>query len=145
MHNDISQTPGAIYNPGFNPKHTNAPVYSFGFKREKKGQSALMMPTSTPGNVGPGLYDPDKRSISTQKAEVKVKFNATAKMALEPRKTYVHETYEDYSAIGQQLRSKKTTEGRVKFDKAQKNVSTGVFKQDLATQMPKLNLAHAHY
>lgn len=145
VNNNVSDTPGAIYNPNYNPKHTNAPVYSFGFKRENKNQSALTKLTSTPLNVGPGLYDPDKRSLSTQKNEIHVKFSRTGKMSLENTNQYTHETYEQYSSVGTQMRSRKTTEGRCRFDKASKGATIGIFKQDLSMQMPKMNLPHAHY
>lgn len=104
-----------------------------------------MKPTSTPINVGPGLYEQDVRALSTQKNDPKVSFNRTAKMSLENRMQYVHETYEEYSAIGSQVRSKKRTEGRCGFDKSDRCIKPGIFKQDMSMQAPKLNLIHAHY
>lgn len=66
-------------------------------------------------------------------------------MTLEKTSNCVNETFEQYSAIGEQLRSKKTTEARYKFEKASKGGVSNTFKQDLVVRMPKMNLPHAHY
>lgn len=145
VHSSVANAPGPIYDPPFDPKQKNYPVYSFGNKKEKENESALTKPTSTPINVGPGLYEQNTKILSTLKNDPKVSFNRTAKMSLGNKMQYVHETYEQYSAISNQIRSNKRNDGYYKFDKADRSVRPGIFKQDMSRQPPKLQLPHAHY
>ena len=141
----MENTPGPIYDPAFNPIQSNAPIYSFESRKEKKNESPLMQPISTPINVGPGMYEHNFKTLSNKKSEPEVRFNKTAKQALANKMQYLNETYENYSAIGSQLRSKKKNEGHYKFDKGSRGAKTGIFKQDMSMQPPKLQLPHAHY
>jgi len=50
------RTPGPIYNPPLNPKRPQSAKYSFGFRRERPGESPIAPMIGTTPIVGPSTY-----------------------------------------------------------------------------------------
>ena len=141
-------TPGPRYDPGFNQKQRNTNKYSFGYRRDVPGYSALNQCVSTGTTVGPGSYfrynavAPNTsihRSAKACKFPMKLRFND------EYKKFVKNETYETYRAVAPQTRSQKRSEPNVHFTKARRDKRAGVPKDALAPKpirvvipMPKM-------
>lgn len=101
--------------------------------------------TATPANVGPGKYEDNYKTLSHVKHSTKVSFTKSARQSLCGPRNYRNETYETYSSINLQNRSKMLNSNGGTFGKSKKNIGMTISKRDMAMQPVRLNLAHAHY
>lgn len=116
----------------------------FGFRRENKNYK-LSKNFGTSSNVGPNSYNPNYKVMSKQSKKPIFSFGKNKRKFGGTRNSVKNDTYEDYHAFGKQTRARKRTESRVKFGKAGRGNSSGVFKGDMVGAMTKLRLPHAHY
>ena len=125
-------------------KFPSTPLFSFGFRRETKGRSALTRPTSTPISVGPATYDPSISTLSTHLTAPRIGFPKRAKLTPLSQQLS-NQTFEVYSSIGHQLRSAKITMPAVGVGKGSRANPPNRFKADLINAPESLRLPHAAY
>ena len=118
------------------------PTFTLGAKRELKGKSALMNQTCTPVNVGPDSYTPQFKTVSHIKSVPKIGFGNSGRFPSLGAIRRPHETFYQYSSIGDQVASAKLTEYRYSHGKADRGANvTGV----VSAKMLKIPLPHAAY
>ena len=139
-----SETPGPIYEHNGLLKE-NYPQFSFGYAKPQEHDSVLTRTTATPANVGPGKYEDNYKVLSHVKNNSKVSFTKSARLSLCGPRNYRNETYETYSSINKQSRTKMINSNGGTFGKSKKSIGMGISKRDMATQPVRLKLAHAHY
>ena len=142
---DVAEVPGPIYDVNHEPTFKAFPQYSFGYASPQENDNVLTNVTATPINVGPGKYENNYKALSHQRTDPKVSFTKSGRMSLCNTKNYLNETYETYSSIGKQQRSKMKNANGTKFDKSKKHRKTFIAKRDMAVKPVRIRLPHAHY
>ena len=80
-----------------------------GYRRNKGNQNVLKVPTSTPGNVGPGRYVPEACSDPSNKKTMPRWSLPKAPRSTMQKKLDRNQTYDTRSGVGKQKLSKNKT------------------------------------
>jgi len=130
-------TPGAEYNP---VDQTSSLKYSFGVRREVKGQSPVAPIGSTTKEIGPGSYlKMDQATTSLQVDNPRFSFpKATRDDKLPSVQKNV--TYDTSSSLGNQVASTKKSAMKASIGKAKRDNPAGVFKSAMSNPPVRLNI-----
>lgn len=123
-------------------KNRRIRVHSFGPNNQKRPTQNLVNLTSTPVNVGPNSYFPQFSSNSHLRSSGNVFFSKQERFRRILGNLNTYQSYLDYSCLGKQISSTKTTEARMSVSKTKKFSQQGLASGFLGT---KLSLPHAHY
>lgn len=140
---EANGVPGPKYQPNLKPEIPNSSKYSFGYRRDVPGYSALEPLISTGAIVGPGTYhrkNPVAPNTSKQKNEPSHKFPQRIRFLDSSSKIQKNQTYEIYQSVHDQVRSQKVSEPHINFTKAKREAKPGMFKKDMSTQPPKIRI-----
>eukprot|EP00828_Plagiopyla_frontata_P009777 TRINITY_DN15064_c0_g2_i2.p2 TRINITY_DN15064_c0_g2~~TRINITY_DN15064_c0_g2_i2.p2 ORF type:complete len:190 (-),score=32.88 TRINITY_DN15064_c0_g2_i2:18-587(-) len=121
-------TPGPHYNPQLKQEIPIPPKYTFGFRREQQGKSALAPNVSTPDIIGPGHYMKQQIPwISSLCRKPTYSIPKAERVGPEQRTFDKYQTY-DYKqkAIGPQVNSRKATMPEISIGRAKRNNSAGM-------------------
>ena len=138
----IEQTPptGGTYGS----KYPESQKFSFGFRRDTKGVSAVTILSSTPACVGPVTYQPEITLSSQHITAPKISF--PKKQKTDPlRQDLTNQTFEVYNSVGDQLRSQKKNMPKIGIGSENRNKPAHIFKVDMVNKPTPLRLPHAHY
>ncbi|KAM3135007.1 hypothetical protein pb186bvf_012831 [Paramecium bursaria] len=143
----LKGTPGPQYDPCIKPEVPSSNKYSFGYRRDIPGASALAPTCSTPVIVGPGAYL-QKQPASTSNIEDLPKWSFTKgpKIGKYFEGWDKHQTYDTKQiAVGTQVNSKKQSLPAYSVGKSSRDAKTGHFKDQMAKVPSKLRIAHPKY
>jgi len=139
-------TPGPEYNPGFKPDLPSQLTYSFGVRRETKGNSPLIALSSTPKQIGPGSYlKLEQINTSIMPDHPKFSFPKDPKMKPVHPSIQKNQTFDTRSAIGPQITSTNKNMTPISFCKAKRDAPTGIFKSHMSTQPTQIRINHPRY
>jgi hypothetical protein len=145
--NTFEKIPGPQYLPNEKPEKEIAPKYTFGFRRTKGNQNALVNQTSTTKSVGPGRYMPEAAmNPSTRQNSPKWTLSKAGKSLAGIKTNDKHQTYDTRPSLGQQNISKNKTAPSCKFGTAPRDVSSkaGIFKDGMTGTM-KIKMPHSKF
>jgi hypothetical protein len=133
-------TPGPEYDPCFKPDAVAPPKYSMGVRRTIKGESVLVLPVSTPYQVGPGSYlRLNQGNTSTMPDHPKVSFTKDPKHKLSA--TYQkNQTYDTRSSMGDQIATQKRSMPIISIGKAKRDNRAGTFRSHMSTQTTRVRI-----
>jgi len=134
-------TPGPEYDPCFKPDAPAPPKYSMGVRRTIKGESPLVLPVSTPHQVGPGSYlRLEQGNTSTMPDHPKVSFTKDPKHKLATPIWQKNQTYDTRSSMGAQIATQKRTMPVISIGKAKRDIKTGAFRSHMSTQPTRVRI-----
>ena len=113
------------------------------FIGEKVASLTLKNLTGTNDVVGPGKYSVEKSKKTSIHRDFPTWTLGKSKRRGLYNKTWTeHETYEDYSSVGKQIRTKKRTESEIKIGRATRDgeMHRGMFKQMMDRQPQKVRI-----
>mmetsp|Transcript_61106 Transcript_61106/g.69989 ORF Transcript_61106/g.69989 Transcript_61106/m.69989 type:complete len:292 (-) Transcript_61106:1595-2470(-) len=136
------RSPGPVYYPSEEGVRKSDGKYSFGYRREVRGQSPLMAHNATPNLVGPGRYDTRRVETTSKKAKAptwslpKASRTNRSFSSCERNQTYRN----DYSC-GKQITSRRKNSPNCTFGSARRdNERLGQFAEN--SFAVKVNLQH---
>jgi len=138
---EIRGTPGPKYNPNLKPEIMNTEKFSFGYRRDVSGYSALKPPISTGSTVGPGSYhrnNPVGPNTSKQRNQPAHAFPEHLRFVDGCGGVAINETYEIYQSVANQTRSQKRSEPNINFTRSTRAARRGQFKDNLAKPVQKI-------
>ena len=141
---DCSRDIGFKYNVNFDSLSTKEKLKGYTFSVQKLSKTNLLLKNQgiTPVTVAPNTYNPDFGKLSVIRKDAQVKFSKQRRFQTSMDPDRKHDSYADYSAIGNQIYSKKKTETRVVIPKMEKSPMGDL---NLREKKQKLNLPHANY
>ena len=145
--NAFEKSPGPGYDPKDKPEQKNLPKYTFGFRRQKGNQNALVNQTSTTRTVGPGRYVPESSMQTSNKKNMPRWTLAKAgRFVTGIKRMDKHQTYDTKGSVGKQFVSKKKTAPSAHFGTAPRDVSSkvGTFKDNM-TGVMKVKMPHSKW
>ena len=140
-----SVSPGPQYMPPHRMDRPSSQKYSLGARRTNKGASSLVNQVSTPGLVGPGRYAPEKAGFTSIHQSIKEwSFSKRQRTTVEPHSTSKHQTYDNASSCGPQVRSGRKTAPTIGFGSAtrEQGKRAGMFKDAMATRPVTVRIQH---
>ncbi len=140
----LEKNPGPQYYPGDRPEKKKSSKYTFGHRRDKGAQNSLKVPTSTPGNVGPGRYVPEASANPSNKRNFpKWTLPKAGRPAENRKKADKNQTYDQRSGVGKQAVSKNRSAPSAHFGTAGRAAMSkmGTFK-DSYTGAMKVIMPH---
>jgi hypothetical protein len=145
--NTFEKSPGPGYDPKEKPNKKTEPKYTFGFRRQKGSQNALINQTSTTKSVGPGRYVPESSmNPSNKKNSPRWSLSKAGRFVTGIKAVDKHQTYDTRTAVGKQFVSKKRTAPSCTFGTAPRDVSgkVGTFKDSMTGAM-KVKMPHSKW
>ncbi|CAI2377535.1 unnamed protein product [Moneuplotes crassus] len=145
--NAFEKVPGPGYDPQEQPHKKKEPKYTFGHRRTKGNQNALVNQTSTTKTVGPGRYAPESSvNTSNKKNNPRWTLSKAGRFATGIKGYDKHQTYDIKGAVGRQQNSKKKSAPSAHFGTAPRDISAkmGTFKDGMTGAM-KVKMPHAKW
>ena len=137
----MEKTPGpGRYEPKLTLSKPRNLAYIFG---EKTDSLTLKLLTGTGDKVGPGLYHPETATYNSRhKYAPRWKFGTETYKGLKNKVWTKNETYEQYSSVGFQIRSRKRTEPQINMTKGTRECEKkrGIFPSRMENRPTKIRI-----
>ncbi|CAD8075831.1 unnamed protein product [Paramecium primaurelia] len=140
----LKGTPGPQYDPAIKPEVPTPPQFSFGYRRDIPGASALAPTCSTPVIVGPGAYL-QKPPANTSNLEDASRWTIPKgpKIGKYFEGWDKNQTYDTKQiAVGVQVNSKKKSYPAFSVGKSTREAKVGHFKQLMVKVPSKVHIPH---